>query len=323
MGRIRLCRRPTLGAERRLGHQRTDIPMLRRTQDEYIIHLLSVQLSHGHFAYRWIDDGTLAGEAATDEGSNPLDDIVMPGKVRGLFSFFTRIYSKRLKKTLCDTSFIFPWLYPLFVGFDDRLYDSDTGRATTTANSSLRTRSSLLLAGARSHFTINLTSRAFPERTRVGGGPNSRSTSNLSDIIAMRRDNCLHKRFEYIIRGAGANSEASIVKVLQPVRLSDPYHSVANRSHIRTHMSFGRRLHLENTRTALDGAWGVERFIRATKVSAAWNSRKHRLGLSLRPLRVPLPCFHPNYARIHRYQISRHVLRRDHGFKLTRRLGEA
>jgi hypothetical protein len=72
--------------------------MLRRTQDEYIIHLLSVQLSHGHFAYRWIDDGTLAGEAATDEGSNPLDDIVMPGKVRGLFSFFTRIYSKRLKK---------------------------------------------------------------------------------------------------------------------------------------------------------------------------------------------------------------------------------
>ena len=150
--------RPTLGAERRLGHQRTDIPMLRRTQDEYIIHLLSVQLSHGHFAYRWIDDGTLAGEAATDEGRNPLDDIVMPGKVRGLFSFFTRIYSKRLKKTLCDTSFIFPWLYPLFVGFDDRLYDSDTGRATTTANSSLRTRSSLLLAGARSHFTINLTS---------------------------------------------------------------------------------------------------------------------------------------------------------------------
>lgn len=113
------------------------------------------------------------------------------------------------------------------------------------------------------------------------------------------------------------------MKVLQPVRLSDPYHSVANRSHIHTHMSFGRRLHLENTRTALDGAWGVERFIRATKVSAAWNSRKHRLGLSLRPLRVPLPCFHPNYARIHRYQISRHVLRRDHGFKLTRRLGEA
>ena len=67
-----------------------------RMKGPYTIHSLSVQLSHGYFIHRWIDGGAaldFGGEAATDEDSNPLDVILIPGKVRGLF---TRIYSNKI-----------------------------------------------------------------------------------------------------------------------------------------------------------------------------------------------------------------------------------
>jgi hypothetical protein len=56
---------------------------------------------------RWSAGMDLTGEAATDEDSNPLDVILIPGKVRGPF-IFARMHSNDHKQNFCVTPLSFP-----------------------------------------------------------------------------------------------------------------------------------------------------------------------------------------------------------------------